>query len=80
MQETLEMRIVTITHKGRMHFCPIWFASEDNTPIARGVPNFVLDAAIEVQQAMNWAMYFINPEATGFAFRLEEIEPFEMEI
>jgi len=74
------MRTVTITHKGRMLFCPIWFASDDNTPIARGVPDFILALAIECQQWINWCLSFIDEEACGFIFHVAEIEPFEMDI
>jgi hypothetical protein len=75
---------VTITGRGWFLFCPIWlpegWEDEDTlAPLPRGVPWLVLDAALEVQQFLNFLISFFDPDACGFMAMVESVEPFEME-
>jgi len=62
-----------LTHWGWFLFCPVYLNPDDYECCLKPVGNqeWLLWLATEVQQCLNWAISFINPEAAGFIIMVQ---------
>ena len=62
---------ITVTHEGWFLFCPVWLGRLD-APDLDAIPKrgcgLLFEAALVVQQAVNWCVGHIEQEAGGFVF------------
>jgi hypothetical protein len=79
------IRTWRVTHTGWFLLCPVWLAGVDGpdiVPIPR--PQWLgwwFDVMMWIQQAINWWICMVDPDAAGFLFHhVREVEPFDCDV
>ena len=79
------MEKVKVTAQGWLLFCPIylqegWECDYALAPIPKWNAWILLDAALGIQQGINWLVSLFNPEACGFWAWIKPIAPKEITV
>ena len=61
-------------HEGWFLFCPVYFATEDNSVYPKYGLHLVLELAIAIQDVRNYVLSSFDPDLAFFPFVLKEMK------